>query len=338
MLKFANPEYLYLLLLLPVLAAAYILTCFRARRRWKRFGDPQLLKPLVPGASRVRPHAKFVLLELILALLVLMLARPQSGGSVETEKKKGIEAVISLDVSTSMLATDVSPNRLERSKFLVSNLIDKMKSDKVALQVFAGEAYPQLPVTNDYVSAKMFLEPITTGMVTLQGTNLAAAINLAAKSFTQAKGVGKAIILITDGEDHEEGAVEAAKEAAKNGMRVYVLGVGSPSGAEIPTPEGFLRDETGHVVRSRLNEEMCREVAAAGKGVYIHIDNTSFAQDKLAAELHKLQQAESEVVSYSAYDEQFQGVGLFILFLLLVEFFLRETQNPFFKKIRLFSK
>lgn len=338
MLRFANPEYLYLLLLVPALALAYLFTCVRAGRRWRRFGDPVLLKRLVPEASRVRPHAKFVLLELILSLLVLMLARPQAGSSVETEKKKGIEAVISMDVSNSMLATDVSPNRLERSKFLVSNLIDKMTNDKIALQVFAGEAYPQLPVTNDYVSAKMFLEPVTTGMVTLQGTNLAAAISLASKSFTQAKGVGKAIIVITDGEDHEEGAVEAAKEAAKNGMRVYVLGIGSPEGAEIPTPEGFLRDETGSVVRSCLNEEMCKEVASAGKGAYIHIDNTNYAQDRLAAELRKLQQAESEVVSYSAYDEQFQGVALFILLLLLVEFFLRETQNPFFKKIRLFSR
>lgn len=338
MFRFANPEYLYLLLLVPAMAAVYLYTCFVARKRWKRYGTPALLNRLVHDASRVRPHVKFVLMELILTLTVVMLARPQSGGSVETEKKKGIEAVISMDVSNSMLATDVSPNRLERSKLLVSTLIEKMQDDKVALQVFAGEAYPQLPVTNDYVSAKMFLAPITTGMVTMQGTNLAAAIELASKSFTAAKGVGKAIIIITDGEDHEEGAVEAAKEAAKNGMRVYVLGVGSPEGAEIPTAEGYLRDETGSVVRSRLNEEMCKEVAAAGKGTYIHIDNTSYAQDKLVAELKKLQQAESDVLNYSAYDEQFQGIALLIVLLLLLEFYMMETQNPLLKKIRLFSK
>lgn len=338
MFRFANPEYLYLLLVVPAMAAVYLYTCLRARKRWKRYGTPALLDQQVHDASRIRPHLKFIIMELVVALMAVLLARPQSGGSVATEKKKGIEAVISIDVSNSMLATDVSPNRLERSKFIISTLIDKMQDDKIALQVFAGEAYPQLPVTNDYVSAKMFLDPITTGMVTLQGTNLAAAINLAAKSFTQAKRVGKAIIIITDGEDHEEGAVEAAKKAAKDGMRVFVLGVGSTEGAEIPTAEGFLRDETGSVVRSRLNEEMCKEVAAAGKGTYIHIDNTSYAQDKLVSELKKLQQAESEVLDYSAYEEQFQGVALLIVLLLLLEFYMMETQNPLFKKISIFSK
>lgn len=338
MFRFADPQYLYLLLLVPLLALVYGFTLYRARKRWRRFGEPQILRSLVPEASRVRPHLKFVLLELTLALLVLMLARPQAGSSVETEKRKGIEAVITMDVSNSMLATDVTPNRLERAKMIVSNLIDKMKEDKIALQVFAGEAYPQLPVTNDYVSARMFLEPITPGMVSLQGTNLASAIRLAAQSFTQAKGVGKAIVVITDGEDHEEGAVEAAREAARQGLRVYVLGVGRPDGAEIPTVEGFLRDESGNVVRSCLNEDMCREVAEAGKGAYIHMDDTRYAQDKLSAELSKLQRAESEVTSYSAYDEQFQGVALLVLLLLLLEFFVMETRNPLFKHITLFQK
>lgn len=339
MLRLAHPEYLYLLLLVSTMLLLHLYATWKSRRHLKAFGNPVLLRRLTPGLSRIRPHLKTGILLFVVALVVVMLARPQSAGSIVSEKKKGIEAIICMDVSNSMLAQDVSPNRLERSKMLISSLVGKMQNDKVGLQVFAGEAYPQLPITNDYVSARMFLESITTGMVSAQGTNMAAAITLAMKSFTQTKGVGKAIILITDGENHEEGAIEAAKEAADEGMHVYVLGVGSPAGTEIPTIEGgFLHDNSGEVVRTALNENMCREVAEAGEGVYIHIDNSQMAGERLVTELHKLQQAESEVMNYEAYNEQFQAIGIIALLLLIIEFCISETQNPFFNKFKLFQK
>lgn len=337
MFRFANPEYLYLLLVAVVLAAVFILTSVLARRRVKRFGDWQVLKNLVPGYSGKRPVVKFVLMELALVSLTFMFARPQYGWQVDKEKSKGIEVVISLDVSNSMLAEDIRPNRLERSKLLVSNLIDRMQNDKVALQVFAGEAYPQLPITNDYVSAKMFLDAVDVNMITLQGTSLAAAIDLAAASFTENTKVGKAIVVITDGEDHEAGAIEAAAQAAKKDMHVYVLGIGSPQGAEIPTPEGPFTDESGNVVHTALNEDMCRQVAQAGGGAYIHIDNTNNAQEELQSHLAQLEHAE-ETISYKNYNEQFRSLAVLSLVLLFFEFFMSETKNPLLGKIKLFKR
>lgn len=337
MFRFANPEYLHLLVLAVALAAVYVLTYLVARRRVKRFGDWQVLKTLVPGYSGKRPVVKFVLAELALVSLIFMLARPQYGWQVDEQKNKGIEVVISLDVSNSMLAEDIRPNRLERSKLLISNLIDRMQNDKVALQVFAGEAYPQLPITNDYVSAKMFLDAVDVNMITLQGTSLAAAIDLAAASFTENAKVGKAVVVITDGEDHEAGAIEAAKRASQKGMHVYVLGAGSPQGAEIPTPEGPFTDENGNVVRTALNEEMCRQVAEAGDGAYIHIDNTNNAQEELQNHLARLQQAE-ETITYKSYNEQFRTLAILSLVLLFFEFYMSETKNPLLGKIKLFKR
>ena len=337
MFRFANPEYLYWLVLVPVLALIYMLTTFWSKKRKLRYGDPDILFRLVPKASRMRPVIKFVLLEIALALAVLLVARPQFGLKEEKEIKNGIEAVIVMDVSNSMMAADVQPNRLERSKLLVSTLIDKMRNDKIALAVFAGEAYPQLPITDDYISAKMFLDAISTDMITLQGTNLAAAIDLARISFTDNKKAGKAVIIITDGENHEEGAVEAAKNAAKDGMKVFVLGVGSTDGALIQTPQGILTDAKGEPVRTRLNENMCKEIAQAGNGAYIHIDNTNLAQEQLQYHLQNLQKT-SDTRTYSVYDEQFRAVALLVLILLFIEFFISETSGKLFGKFKLFER
>ncbi len=338
MFRFAHPEYLYLLIAVAALVPVYMLTSLLSHKRMRKFGESKLLEQLMPNRSKARPTVKVTLCIMALALLAVAAARPQFGSRVETTRTEGIEAVIAIDVSNSMLANDVSPNRLERAKLLISTLIDRMEEDKIALEVFAGEAYPQLPITNDFTSAKLFLDAINTDMVTLQGTDVAAAINLATKSFTQEKGIGKAIIIITDGEDHEEHAVEAAEKAANNGFRVYVLGIGSTSGSTIPTPQGPLFDNQGQIVRTHLNEDMCRKIAEAGKGAYIHIDNSNLAQEQLQQELSKLQQKESEVKQYSAYDEQFQAVILLALLLLIIEFFMIETPNPFFRRFKLFSK
>lgn len=338
MFRFANPEYLYLLFLVPLLAVVYAVVLRRARRKWLKFADKAFRSQLVPDFSSRRRLFKFILVEVALALIIVMLARPQKGLVESKDESAGIEAVFVLDVSNSMLAQDVQPDRLERAKLLVSTLIDRMKNDKVALAVFAGEAYPQLPITNDYVSAKMFLDNISPGMVTLQGTNLASAINLARISFTEQKKVGKAIVIITDGEDHEEGALKAAEEAAKEGKKVYVLGIGSTSGCKIPLENsGFLRDANGVEVTTRLNESLCKEVAQAGGGMYIHVDNSNAAQEQLQAQLNQLQKAEG-TSSYSSYDEQFRAVAILAIVILLLELLVLECKNPLFKDIKLFGK
>lgn len=338
MFQFANPQYLYLLFLIPVMIAGFFWSQWDVSKRERRYGDPHIQHELTELRSTIRPIVKFVLFCVALALGIVMIARPQFGQSTGTEKRKGIEAVIVLDVSQSMLAEDVQPNRIERAKLLISTLVDRMKDDKIGLAVFAGEAYPQLPITNDFVSAKLFLDNIAPGMVSLQGTNIAAAIDLANRSFTQEKGVGKAIIVITDGENHEGGAVEAAKAAAKDGRKVYILGVGTKDGGIIPTENGPLTDNNGDVVRTVLNVEMCREIAEAGKGSYIHVDGSNIAQDQLQAELSKLQHTDSSVASDGAMDEQFQAVALLLLFFLLLEMFIFDKQNPFYKRFKLFQK
>ena len=238
-----------------------------------------------------------------------------------------------------MLAEDVAPSRLDRSKMMVENLVDNFTNDKIGLIVFAGDAFIQLPITSDYVSAKMFLSSISPSMITTQGTDIAKAISMASHSFTQQEGVGKAIIVITDGEDHEGGALEAAKEAKDKGMRVYILGVGSTKGTPIPTGNGdYMKDNTGQTVMTGLNEQMCREIAQAGGGAYIHVENNSNAQDQLDHELNKLAKKEIESTVYSDYDEQFQAVGIIVLLLLIIEICILDIKNPLLKNVSLFKR
>lgn len=337
MFQFLHPQYLYLLLLIPAFVLLYLAGQIATRRNIRRLGEKKLLRRLMPGRSPMRQHIKFALLMLAAALIICMAARPQYGLRQQTETTNGIEAVVMVDVSNSMLANDVLPSRLDRAKLLVSNLVDRMKNDKIALGVFAGEAYPQLPITSDYASAKLFIGALSTNMVTLQGTNVGAAIDLGKKSFTDSKDVGKAIILITDGENHEDGAEQAAQEAAKAGINVYVLGVGTTAGGEIPTPQGVLTDNTGQPVHTALNEQMCREVAKAGRGLYLHLDQTNSAQEELQAQLSHLKQ-KSTTTSYTDRDEQFQAVALLVLFLLVLETCVYETKNAFFNRFKIFSR
>ena len=231
------------------------------------------------------------------------------------------------------------PSRLDKSKLLVENLIDNFTNDKIGLIVFAGDAFVQLPITSDYVSAKMFLQNIDPSLISVQGTDLARAIDMASKSFTKQEGVGRAIIVITDGEDHEGGALEAAKEARKRGMNVFILGVGDPKGAPIPLGDGnYLTNSQGETVMTALNTRMCQEVASAGSGTYIHVDNTGDAQEKLNDSLARLQRGESESVIYSEYDEQFQAFGILAILLLMAEICVLECRNRMLRNIRLFKK
>ena len=339
MFRFEEPIYLYLLAIIPLLAVVKWMLDRQQKKRLRRFGDPQLLKQLMPDVSKWRPTAKFWLLQAALTLLIVMLASPQMGTRVSNEKRTGIETIIAMDISNSMLAEDVAPSRLDRTKMMVENLVDNFTDDKIGLIVFAGEAFVQLPITSDYVSAKMFLSDITPSLIVSQGTDIATAINMAVNSFTQQQGVGKAIIVVTDGEDHEGGAEEAAKAARKKGMRVYVLGVGSPDGSPIPLGNGeYMKDKTGNTVMTKLNEDMCRTIAQAGGGAYIHVNNNSNAQQQLDNELAKLSKKEMQSTVYSDYDEQYQAFGVIVLILLIIEICLLERKNPLAKRINIFGR
>ena len=340
MFRFEDPIYLWLLVLIPVLALVRFVTYRNQKKRLRKFGDLKLLKGLMPDVSHFRPRVKFWLLLAALALLIVMLARPQMGTKISQEKRTGIETIIALDISNSMRAEDIVPSRLDRSKMMIENLVDHFTNDKIGLIVFAGDAFVQLPITSDFVSAKMFLSSIDPSMMATQGTDIAAAINMSVNSFTQEEGIGKAIIVITDGEDHEGGAMEAADAARKKGMSVYVLGVGSTQGAPIPIPGtgDYMKDNTGNTVMSALNEEMCRQVAQAGGGVYIHVENNSAAQQQLDNELDKLSKKETSTTVYSDFDEQFQAFGILALLLLILEICIFDRRNPLLKRISLFSK
>ncbi len=306
------------------------------RVKYKRLGDKELLRQMMPNVSNYRPSVKFWLLMAAAALIVVMLARPQMGSKILHEKRNGIEIIIAMDISNSMKAEDVVPSRLQKSKLLVENLITNFSKDKIGIVVFAGDAFVQLPLTSDYVSAKMFLQGINPSMIACQGTDIAQAIHLAMNSFTQAK-IGKAIVVITDGEDHEGGAVEAAQEAYKQGINVFILGIGDPKGAPIPTGDGgYMTDLSGNTVMTALNEQMCKEIAQAGKGKYIHVDNTNSAQELLNEQLMRLQKGEIDSVIYSEYDEQFQAVGIIVLLLLVLEVLILEVKNPLLKNIKVF--
>ena len=339
MLRFEDPIFLWLLWILPILILVRLLGWRKRHNKLKKLGDPELLKQLMPGISKYRPTIKFCLMLTILALMIVMLARPQMGSKISHDKRQGIETIICMDISNSMLAEDVVPSRLEKSKMLVENLVDNFTNDKIGLVVFAGDAFVQLPITSDYVSAKMFLQNISPSLIQTQGTNIADAIDLASKSFTQQNNVGRAIILITDGENHEPGAKEAAAAAKKKGINVYILGIGNTNGAPIPTGDGsYLKDHSGNTVMTALNESMCQELAQAGSGQYIHVDNTSDAEKTLNDDLTKLQKGDTTSVIYSEYDEQFQAVGILVILLMIIEICILDVKNPVLKKMAFFGK
>ena len=339
MFRFANPNALFLYIILAIIVGVYFVSQRLRKKALRRYGSPELLDALMPEVSTFRPALKFWITFVALCFMVLLIARPQFGSKMETVKRQGIETIIALDISNSMLAEDVAPSRLEKSKNIISKLVDNFSDDKVGLIVFAGDAFIQLPITSDFISAKIFLETIAPELITRQGTNLNAAIDMATRSFTPKEGVGKAIIIITDGENHEGGAKEAAKAAAEKGMMVYVMGIGSPEGSPITAGRSgeFRRDKEGNIVITRLNEQMCQEIAAAGNGVYIRIDNTNNAQRVLQQELDKLAKADIETTIYKEYNEQFMVMAWVAFVLLLVELLLMAKKNPKLKGFRLFD-
>ena len=341
MFRFANIEMLWWLITIPVFVITYIIITKHKQRQLMEFGDPELMAQLMPDASKSRPIVKFTLLMVALALLIVAAARPQYGQQEKTVKRQGIEVMVALDISNSMLAEDVAPNRLDRAKQMLIKMIDNMTDDKVGLVVFAGEAFTQLPITCDYVSAKMFLNTISPKLIPTQGTAIGAALQTAIRSFgSQESDAGRAIILITDGENHEDDATAVAKQAQELGIQVFVIGIGKPEGSPIPVPDtnDYIKDRSGQVVVSRLNEEMCQEIAQAGKGAYVRCDNTNTAMRALQQELDRIATTDLETTVYADYNEQYQSFLLIALLLLVIDCFILMRQNHRLNRMDLFKE
>lgn len=343
MFSFANPYLLYLLLLLPAVAALYAWARFSRRRKLARYGRPATLKPLMPDASPYKPGIKLALQLIAIAALVIVLARPRAGAKEEVSEVQGIEVMICLDVSNSMLASSTDDpkgvSRLQRAKLVLEKLIDKLDNDKVGLIVFAGDAYTQLPITSDFVSAKMFLNSISTEMVPTQGTSIGAAIEMAMNSFTPTDDMQKAIIVITDGESFDDDPVAATRAAVKQGIQVDVIGLGSTKGALIPIgPNGqFMKDDEGNPVTTRLDEEMAQTIAREGEGVYVQGASSTVVKD-VADQLDTLAKSSLEKVVYSASAEQFPVFGWIALAFLILDIFMLDRKVGWLKKINFFSK
>ena len=341
MFRFANPEYLYLLLIIPILLGLFIWANKKQQKNLQLFGNPKLLMPLMPNVSYVRPQVKFYLMLIALTLIIFTASRPQFGAKLSTVKKQGIEAMIVLDVSNSMLAQDVQPNRLESSKMILSKLIDNMSDDKIGLIVFAGDAFTQIPITADYISAKMFLSSISPNMVARQGTAIGTAIDMAIHGFGEENHqIARTIIVITDGENHEDDAIGAAKLASEKGISINVIGMGKSEGAPIPIPGtmSFRKDKENNVVVSKLNETMCKQIAEAGNGIYVRADNSTVAWKAIEKEINRMSKSDLETKVYSEYDEKFFIFAWIAFFLLLIEFHLLNRKNKELNKINFFEK
>lgn len=338
--KFANPEYLYLFFAIPVFIIGFIFLNIRKRKSVEKLGTLALVKKMMPELSLKRTYLKFWIVLVAIGFGIIVLARPQFGTKLEKLDKKGIELVIAIDVSNSMLAEDIRPSRLTKAKQMLTRIIDERRDDKVAIVVFAGEAYIQLPLTPDNQSAKLFLETINPDLVPVQGTAIGSAIDISMTCFSNDSEIDKAIVLITDGESHEGDAEQAAMRAAEQGVHVNVVGVGTAEGTVIPLAPGsnqVKRDTQGQPVVSKLNEEMCRQIAKAGQGLYAHADNSNSALKSLQAELEKLEKKEIEGVAYSDYDEKFQIFAWIMFILLFLEICIFEKKNRIFRNIKLFK-
>ncbi len=341
MFRFENSGFLWGLLIIPILTIFFIWSRIARKRALRRFGNDEMMKFLMPFASKNRPRFKFFILMLALAFIILGIARPQYGSKLKKVKREGVELIIALDVSNSMLAEDIQPNRLERAKLAISRLVDKLKDDKIGLIVFAGDAYTQLPITSDYNSAKLFLNSVSTQIVPKQGTAIGAAIGLGMRSFTPSSKSNKAIIVITDGENHEDDAISAAKSAVENGIVVHAIGMGLPQGSPIPVlrsgAKEYLKDNQGNVVITKLNETMLEQISAAGNGIYVRANNAQVGLNTLFDEINKLEKSEMESMVYSDYEDQFQYFFAIAMALILLEFVILERKNRYLKNIKLFA-
>jgi len=342
MIRFEHPAMLWGMMLIPILVFV-----FWRISRWKRnalhaFGDERLVRRTAPDVAFSRPGWKFSLFLVAVASLIIGLANPQVGTATVEGKQKSADLMILLDVSNSMMAGDLPPSRLEHAKRAISQLIDQLRNDRIGIIIFAGEAYIQLPITSDYSAAKLFLNKISTDMVPTQGTAIGSAIDLAMKTFLQVEGTSKAMIVMTDGENHEDDAVAAAKQAHQEGVVVHVVGLGSPEGAPVPhvergTPTGFIQDENGQTVVSKLNESLCREIAAASSGVYIRASAAGSGLDIVMNQIDKMEKKTVDTRLFKSYEDRFQILIGISLLLVVAEFFISNRKSRRLESIKLFE-
>jgi len=342
MFRFAHSIFFYLLLLIPAFTVLFVLFLIWRKKALRRFGEYPLILQLMPDYSNSRLFFKFILLMLGTGFLVMALVDPQSGSKLEKVQRKGIDLMIALDVSNSMLAQDITPNRLERAKQAISKLIDDLEGDRIGIVIFAGKAFTQLPITTDYAAAKLFLATISTNSIQVQGTNIGEAIEFSVNSFGQSK-ANKAIIIITDGEDHEGDVMEQAEAAGKKGITVYTIGMGLPDGAPIPiyngnVQTGFKKDREGNVIVSRLDESLLQQIAAAGKGIYVRANNSDVGLQKVLDDISKIQKSEIDNRQFSDYEDLFQYFIALSLIFLIFELFIYDKKNQWFSKFKPFEK
>lgn len=338
MFRFANPQLLWLLTLLPVAAALYVASLYARRRRLARFGNSSTLRQLMPDAAQWRNNLKFFIWLAALSLVILAAARPQFGSRLREEKSKGVEMVLAIDVSNSMLADDFEPNRLERTKFAMDKLFDGLRQQRVGVVVFAGEAVVQLPVTADYRMAKAFAKRISPSLVSVQGTALGSALSTALLSFSGSRESSRVIILITDGETHDNDALKIAEQAAGEGIKIFTIGIGTPEGAPIRVNGDFIRDENGEMVVSKLNEQLLKQIASVTDAAYVRASKQSIGLEEIVSEINRMEQSELSTLRFEEYDEQFPYLlwGAFVL--LLVELLILDRKNPLLVRFDIFTR
>ena len=325
---FAEPKYLMLLLLIPVFFVIQALVLKFRAKRIRRFGDQVLVEKLMPSYSKAKVWLRLSLFVIAFMFFILGISRPQMGAILKEHKTRGAEVMVVLDVSNSMLAQDYSPNRLERAKLAISRMVDKLRDDRIGLIVFAGNSFVQLPITTDYVSAKMFLSSISTESVPIQGTAMGEAISTALRSFSAQSDKSRAIIVITDGENHEDDPVAAARQAAELGVRVFTIGVGSPQGTMIPMGDGqYLEDREGNPVVTRLDDKVLQEVAEAGKGLYVHAGNREFGLDPVIEEISRMDDEEYNSIVFEEYDELYMYFLAVAFFFLVLEMLIGDRRS-----------
>lgn len=338
MFRFANSEYLYLLLLIPLLAIFYALVARRRRHLLAKFGNLELLKGLMPDFSRGRLRLKFTLYLLAFACVVLAAARPQFGSKLREEKAKGVEMMLVVDVSNSMLAEDFEPNRLERTKYAIGKLFEGLQQERVGLVAFAGEPKVQLPITSDYRMAQAFAKRLSPTLVGEQGTAIGKALQLATLSFSSQSEQSRVIVLITDGENHEDDAIEAARVAKEQGIRIYTIGIGTPEGAPIKINGEFVKDENGEMVVSKLNEQMLEQIATSTEGAYVRATKQSIGLDEIVKSINEMEKSELSTIRYEEYNEQYQYLLAVALVLLLLDNFILSRRNPRLRKFNIFRE
>jgi Ca-activated chloride channel family protein len=334
MINFAQAQYLLLLLLVPFFFLIQAIVLKIRRRRIRRFGDEALVSRLMPSYSKGKTWIRLVLFSIGFVFFVIGLSRPQIGARLKEHETRGAEIMIALDVSNSMLAEDYSPNRLERAKLAISRLVDKLRDERIGLIVFAGNSFVQLPITTDYVSAKMFLNSISTESVPVQGTAMGDAINTAMKSFSLQSEKSRAVIVITDGENHEDDPVTVAQQAAELGVRVFTIGVGSPEGKPIPFEGELLKDKNGEIVVTRLDESILKDVADAGNGLYVRAGTSEFGLNPVIDEIKKMEDEKYSSVVFEEYDEQFMNFFAIALVFFVLEMLVgdRKPKRHLFRK------